>query len=98
MTEKITREELGIFNELIQMEQEMLTKILSSNEDIHKAYYTGDMMVLQFKNGKPINSEYLGNLNELVDYRKYSIEVATVTEEIFKIKYKEQVLQLNIYL
>lgn len=98
MISKITREELKVFNELIEMEQIMLNKILSSNENIHRAYYTGEMIVLQFKSGKEIDSKYLETLKDLIDYKNYSIEIATITEEIFKIKYKEQVLQLNIYL
>lgn len=95
---KITRDDLNSYNEIVKKEKEMLEKVLSSNGDIYKVFYNNNIMVIQFKHSKPVTSEYLESLNDLIDYDWYSIEAVTITEEFFKIKYKEQVLQLNIFL
>ena len=95
---KITREELQAYKDILLKEKEMLNKIISSNEDIYKVYYNDKMIIIQFKNGKHISNDYLDNLKDLIDYQGYSLEVATITEEFLKIKYTEQVLQLNIML
>ena len=55
-------------------------------------------MAIQFKSGKPITNEYLDKLDEVIDYISYNISIATVEEEFFKLKYKEDVLQLNLQL
>ena len=97
---KITHEELESFNQLIQKEQEILNRIISSNKDISKTFYNPEkrLMIIQFQSGKPIHSDYLNSLKELMDYKSYSIVITSVTEKIFKISYTEQILQLNIYL
>ena len=76
----------------------MLNRILSSNEDIYKVYYTDNMMIMQFKSGKNISKGYLDKLSDIIEYTDYRISIATVEEEFFKLKYKEEVLQLNIQL
>lgn len=98
MSSKITREDLNQYNEIVRMEREMMEKVLSSNEGIYKVFYNNDIMVIQFKHKKPVTSDYLESLDGLIDYKSYSIEAVTITEELFKIKYKEEVLQLNIFL
>ena len=96
--DKITRKELHSYNEIIKMEKSMLNRILSSNEDIYKVYYTDNMMIMQFKSGKNISKGYLDKLSDIIEYTDYMISIATVEEEFFKLKYKEEVLQLNIQL
>lgn len=95
---KITKKELQTYNEIVEMERVMLDKILSSNEDIYKVYYTDNVMAILFKNGKTITKEYLDKLEEVIDYKDYAISIATIEEEFFKLKYTEEVLQLNILL
>ena len=80
------------------MEKDMLNKIISSNEDIYKVAYADNMIIILFKNGKQLTNDYLEKLNQLIDYQRYTLEVATINEEFFKMKYTEQVLRLNIYL
>ena len=95
---KITREELQAYKKILEMEKDMLNRIISSNEDIYKVAYADNMIVILFKNGKQLTNDYLEKLNQLIDYQRYTLEVATITEEFFKMKYTEQVLRLNIYL
>ena len=98
MTEKITREELDSFHELLQKEKSILDRIMSSSEDIYNAYYNDKLVLIQFKSGKQISSDYLDRLSDLIDYQSYSIGIVTVTEEFFKLKYTEEVLQITIIL
>lgn len=95
---KITKEELQSYKKILEMEKDMLNRIISSNEDIYKVAYADNMIVILFKNGKQLTNDYLEKLNQLIDYQRYTLEVATITEEFFKMKYTEQVLRLNIYL
>ena len=96
--ERITKEDLQTYKKLLQKEQEILDKLLSSNEDITKVYYNDKIVIIQFKAGRPITSTYLTQLNKLMDYKSYTIETVTTTETFMKIKYQEQILQLNIQL
>ena len=96
--DKITEKELQLYNEIIEMEKSILNRIIASNEDIYKVYYTDNMVVLQFKSGKTISKDYLDKLSDIIEYKDYDISIATVEEEFFKFKYKEEVLQLNIQL
>ena len=95
---KITKEELQSYKKILEMEKDMLNKIISSNEDIYKVAYADNMIIILFKNGKQLTNDYLEKLNQLIDYQRYTLEVATINEEFFKMKYTEQVLRLNIYL
>ena len=96
--EKITKKELETFNRIIEMEKKIVDTIMSSSDDIYNVYYNNDMVIILFKNGKTITKEYLDNLQKIIDYKDYSITIATVTEQFFKIKYTEEVLQINITL
>lgn len=98
MVEKITRDELDSFNELLQKEKDILERIMSSSDDIYNAYYNDKFILIQFKSGKSISSDYLDGLSDLVDYSGYAISVVTVTEEFFKLKYTEEILQITIRL
>ena len=93
---KITRKELDNFNDMIKMEKVLLEKIMDSHDGIYNVYYNAGMIIIQFRKGRPIESEYLEGLHNLVDYVSYRIDVVTVTEEFFKIKYDEEILQLTI--
>lgn len=95
---KITTEDLQTYKKLITKEQEILNTLLSSNEDISKVYYNENIIILQFQAGKPITSTYLKELENIMDYQSYTIETVTTEEQFLKIKYHEQVLQLNIRL
>ena len=96
--DKITKKELQSYNEILKMEKSMLNRIISSNGDIYKVYYTDNMMIMQFKSGKTISKDYLDRLSDIIEYKDYAISIATVEEEFFKLKYKEELLQLNIQL
>lgn len=95
---KITKEELENFNRLIEMEKNLLEKIMGSHDGIHNVYYNSGLIIIQFKKGWVIESDYLEHLHELVDYDSYTIDIVKVSEEFFKIKYTEDILQLNIRL
>ena len=95
---QITKEEIDNFKEMMNIERRMLDKIYSSNEDILNVFYNDKAVAIQFRNGKSITNDYLESLHELIDYESYSITIATVTEEFLKLKYTEDVLQLNIIL
>ncbi len=95
---KITKEDLQNYKNLLQKEKDLLNKFLESNSGISRVYYNEDMVIIQFLSHCSIGSDYLDNLKELIDYKSYTVEVATVTNEFFKIKYDENILQLKIFL
>lgn len=96
--DKITKEDLQIYKDILAKEQEMLNKVLETSNNISKIFYNDKIIVLQFKAGTTIDNTYIEKLNDIIDYKGYSIEPVTVTEEFLKIKYKEHTLQINIML
>ena len=98
MGEKITREELDSFNELLQKERSILERIMASSKNIYNVYCNDRMVLIQFKSGKSISSGYLDSLSDLIDYKDYTVSVVSVTEEFFKLKYTEDILQITIRL
>lgn len=96
--DKITSGDLQIYKEILTKEQEMLNTVLKTSNDISKIFYNDKMIVLQFKAGTKIDDNYLETLKETIDYKSYTIEPVTVTEEFLKIKYKDHTLQINIIL
>lgn len=95
---KITKEDLTIYKSILEKEQEILNRIISTNEDISKVYYNENLIIIQFQSGKKLNSKYLEELQDIIEYKMYEIETVTVTKQFFRIKYDEQVLQMNIHL
>ena len=98
MKNRITKEDLETYNQLIAKEKEILDKILESHNNIGNVFYNGEYIIIQFKPGTPLDSQYLNHLHELVEYKQYTIDTVTIVEEFFKLQYKEQILQLNIQL
>lgn len=95
---KITKEDLQVYKDILAKEQDMLNRILETNENISKIYYNENIIVMQFKTGTTLTNEYLEKLKDIIEYKSYNIETVTVTEKFLNIKYKENTLQLNILL
>ena len=95
---KITKEDLQVYKDILAKEQDMLNRILETNENISKIYYNENLIVMQFKTGTTLTNEYLEKLKDIIEYKSYNIETVTVTEKFLNIKYKENILQLNIIL
>ena len=95
---KITKEDLQVYKDILAKEQDMLNRILETNENISKIYYNENLIVMQFKTGTTLTNEYLEKLKDIIEYKSYNIETVTVTEKFLNIKYKENTLQLNIIL
>ena len=95
---KITKEDLQVYKDILAKEQDMLNRILQTNENISKIYYNENLIVMQFKTGTTLTNEYLEKLKDIIEYKSYNIETVTVTEKFLNIKYKENILQLNILL
>lgn len=94
----ITKQELNNHKFLIESEKRIFQKFYDFNDNISKMYYDGEIIIIQFHSGYKLDSDYLERLRDLVDYSSYHIENIVVTNEIFKIKYDENVLQLTIIL
>lgn len=86
------------YKNLLRKEKELLGKFFESNEKITKVYYNEDLVIIQFSSDYSLTSQYLESLKDLIDYKEYVVKVVTITNEIFKLKYDEQILQLNIIL
>lgn len=94
----ITKDDLLNYKKLIMAEKSLFNKFLESSNEITKVFYNEDKIVIQFRAGHVLTSDYLNGLHNLIEHSSYSVETVTVTKEFLKIKYDENILQLTITL